>query len=35
MDSILDEVRDRLLSSVDEKTKNSGQRFFKEEIRAY
>jgi len=35
MNPILNEVRDKLLSSVDEKTKSTTQRFFKEKIRAY
>ncbi|HNW57612.1 MAG TPA: DNA alkylation repair protein [Bacteroidales bacterium] len=35
MDKILDEIRHELLQNADEKTKLSGERFFKEEVKMY
>jgi 3-methyladenine DNA glycosylase AlkD len=33
--SILQQIRDELIQNADEATKNSGQRFFKEEVKLY
>jgi 3-methyladenine DNA glycosylase AlkD len=35
MDKIIDKLREELLKNVDEKTKLSGERFFKEEVKLY
>jgi len=35
MPGIIESVREQLIENADEKTKESGKRFFKEEVRLY
>lgn len=35
MSDIIDKIREELIKNADEKTKKSGERFFKEEVRIY